>query len=344
MIILGIETSCDDTSLAIVENGTKVLAYATASQVAVHNKTGGVVPEIAAREHVRVVVPVYAEVLRQAKLHIEQIDAIAVTQGPGLVSSLLIGDLLASTIGLVHQKPVIPVHHIEGHIYGNWLERAEQDFQFPIMILTASGGHNELILMRGHGQYAPIGHTRDDAAGEAFDKVARILGLSYPGGPAIAQAAELGDASRFKLPRPWLPGTYEFSFSGLKSEALRIVEKEIRDKKRLSQQFVRDLAASFQQCMVEVLAGKLFRATEDHRVREVHIAGGVSANKLLRTTVERMAKTKGLHIKFPTQIRYSTDNGAMIAACGYFRGRKNLGKFKKWRTILPEPNLALFPR
>ncbi len=342
MLILGIETSCDDTSLAIVENGTRVLGYSTASQIKIHNLTGGIVPEVAAREHVRVILPVLADVLEKANVKLEDLDAVAVTQGPGLISSLLIGDLLASTIGLVLKKPLIPVQHIHGHIYGNWLERDERDFHFPIMILTASGGHNELILMKEHGQYEQVGFTRDDAAGEAFDKVARILGLSYPGGPSIANAALKGNPKAIALPRAWLPGTHEFSFSGLKSEVLRVVEKEIKKHKKLSPQFVADLAASFQQCVVDVLTGKLFAAAEKYKVREIHIAGGVSANSLFRATVEQTATGRNLQVKFPLQIKYSTDNGAMIAAAAYFLAKKHWASYKKWRNILPDPNLPIY--
>lgn len=343
MLILGIETSCDDTSLAIVQDGTKILAHVTASQVAIHNKTGGIVPEIAAREHAITILPVLDKVLRDAALSIMDIDAISVTKGPGLVSSLLVGTIVASTLGIVTQKPVIPVHHIEAHIYGNWLGRQNNEFRFPILILTASGGHNDLIIMKDHGTYLPIAHTRDDAAGEAFDKVSRILGLGYPGGPAIAKAALDGKNDSIPLPRPYLPGSLDFSFSGVKSEVLRIVEKEIQHKKKLTLSFIHNLSASFQQCIVDVLSYKLFAAAEHYKIKEVHLAGGVSANKLLQETVLEQAKKRGIRIKVPLQSNYSTDNGAMIASCGYyqFHRDKRWAVNTKWSTILPEPNMSL---
>jgi len=341
MRILGIETSCDDTSLAIVEHGRNVLAHVTASQVKIHNKTGGIVPEIAAREHVTHILPVFERLFQEANLSIHDIDAIAVTKGPGLVSSLLVGTLLASTLGMLYQKPLIPVHHIEGHIYGNWLERDPRTFHFPLLILTASGGHNDLIVMKNHGVYTSIGHTRDDAAGEAFDKVARILGLGYPGGPAIAQKALHGDPQKIPLPRAWLPGTFDFSFSGLKSEVLRIVEKEVKKHRKLSSAFIAHLAASFQESIIDVLSTKLVQAALAYRVQEVHLAGGVSANQSLRQRMEEKAEQHGLTLKYPVRIVYSTDNGAMIAAAGYFLYKKHWEKYQKWSNILPDPNLSL---
>jgi N6-L-threonylcarbamoyladenine synthase len=341
MLILGIETSCDDTSLAIVENGSRVIAHVTASQVDIHNKTGGIVPEIAAREHVTHILPVFEKLLKDAHLSMKDIDAIAVTQGPGLVSSLLIGTLFTSTLGMIYKKPLIPVHHIEGHIYGNWLERDAQNFHFPIMILTASGGHNDLILMKDHGVYQYIGHTKDDAAGEAFDKVARIVGLGYPGGPVIAREALKGNPLAIKLPRAWLPGTFDFSFSGLKSEVLRIVEKELIQHKKLSSYFIADLSASFQASIVDVLSTKLIKAALHFGVSEVHIAGGVSANQSLRHVMEEKVKQHQMALKYPVQTVYSTDNGAMIATAGYFLSKKHWEKYQRWSNILPDPNLQL---
>lgn len=343
MDILGIETSCDDTSIAIVRDGTKVLSHVTASQVDVHAKTGGVVPEIAAREHANIILPVLQNALRRASLCLHDLDAIAVTQGPGLVSSLLIGDLVASTIGLILEIPLSPVHHIEAHIYSNWLERDPSEFHFPIMILTASGGHNELILMRGHGTYYSVGHTRDDAAGEAFDKVARIIGLGYPGGPAISLWARKGDSTAFKLPRSMLGGSMDFSFSGLKSEIVRIVEKEIQIKKRLSDRFVADIAASFQECVVDILATKLMNAARQYGVREIHLAGGVSANKSLQRRMLTLVKQGKWNLKYPCKTIYSTDNGAMVAVCGYYRMKKGCAKYLSSGMILPDPHLSFSP-
>lgn len=339
MLILGIETSCDDTSLAVVEDGSRVLALSTASQVMIHNRTGGVVPEIAAREHINSILPVLEHVLKEAAVSFDQIDQIAVTRGPGLVSSLLIGDLVASTLAMVSGKKIIPVHHIQGHIYGNWLERDHRDFHFPIMVLTVSGAHNELILMKDHLTFIPLGRTKDDAAGEAFDKVSRILGLGYPGGPAIAKMAEKGDPKAFKLPRAKMSGRYDFSFSGLKSEVLRIVEKELSASKELSEQFICDLSASFQECVIDVLSKKLFQAARDYQVSEVHIAGGVSANSSYRARIEQQGRELGFTTRSPVKTVYSTDNGAMIAACGYFLYRKNPGYYQHWQNVLPDPNL-----
>ncbi len=342
MLFLGIETSCDDTSLALVEDGTRVVGMRTASQIEMHNLTGGVVPELAAREHVNSILPVLRDLCETSGVSLDCIDAIAVTRGPGLVSSLLVGDLVASTLAWLLDIPIIPVHHIGGHIYANWLERLDADIRFPLVILTASGGHNELVYMPRHLTFEHIGRTRDDAAGEAFDKVARILGLGYPGGPLISKSALSGNAVSIDLPRAWLPGTYDFSFSGLKSEVLRVVEKELRQSDSLSGQFVADMAASFQMAVIDVLVAKLFQAAREYNASEVHIAGGVSANVLYRETVERRGQELGFTVKFPVKNVYSTDNGAMIAALGYFLYRDHPQEYTMWRNVLPDPNLKLF--
>lgn len=312
MNILGIETSCDETACSVVEDGRKVLANVIASQIDIHAKTGGVVPEVAAREHVVHMIPVLDECLSESGCGWDDIDALAITRGPGLVSSLIIGTETANVISYLKKKPLIPVQHIIGHIYSNWLE-VENPIEFPVLILTVSGGHNELILMKGHGDFEVLGETRDDAAGEAFDKVARLLGLGYPGGPVISRVGENGSDSAYNFPRAWLDKeSLDFSFSGLKTSVLDLVKKEGRD----DDQFKADVAASFQEAVVEVLAGKLKRALDANpEVKEVHLAGGVSANLRLREVCGE--KFGNIRFRFPKKISYCTDNAAMIACAGY---------------------------
>ena len=239
------------------------------------------------------------------------------------------------TLAIVLKKPLVPVNHIEGHIYGNWLDRS--GIKFPAAILTVSGGHNELVLWRGHGDYKFLGATLDDAAGEAFDKVARILGLPYPGGPAIQRAAAGGDPLRYPLPRAWVTD-FDFSFSGLKTAVLYLSKKH-----RLTEKFVSDVAASFQESVCEVLATKLVRAAVKYGVREIHLAGGVSANTSLRRGTAKLLQKNGLDIplRFPASFSYCTDNAAMIAAAGYHKYKKNPGAYKKWRPVLADPNLRI---
>lgn len=320
MKILSIETSCDETACAVVEDGRRVLANVIASQIDIHALTGGVVPEVAAREHVLKMLPVLDECLKEAACEWDDIDAIAVTRGPGLISSLIIGTETANVISYVKGKKLIPVQHIVGHIYSNWLDVSE-DIEFPVLVLTVSGGHNELILMRGHNDFEVLGETRDDAAGEAFDKVSRLLGLGYPGGPAIAKIAEKGDASRFALPRIYLEkGGFDFSFSGLKTAVLTQVknyaeEMSLKSEEELDEQFKADMAASFQEAVVDVLSDKAVSVLEKYpEIKEVHMAGGVSANLRLREVLGQKAKVK---LRYPQTIRYCTDNAAMIGAAAY---------------------------
>jgi N6-L-threonylcarbamoyladenine synthase len=288
MKILGIETSCDETACSIVEDGRKVLSNTVFSQIDIHAKTGGVVPEVAAREHVLKMIPVLDECMKQADCTWNDIFAIAITRGPGLLSSLIIGTETASVISYLREKPLIPVQHITGHIYSNWLE-IEDEIEFPILVLTVSGGHNELILMRDHHKFEVLGETLDDAAGEAFDKVSRILGLGYPGGPLISKSAESGDHFAFALPRALLEkDSLDFSFSGLKTAVLDTVKAEMkkygwRSESDFSEQFKCDISASFQEAVCDVLSEKLMRALKKYPdVKEVHLAGGVSANLRLR--------------------------------------------------------------
>lgn len=334
MKILAIETSCDDTAVAIVEDGQKVLCNVISSQVDLHTKTGGVVPEVAARQHLLAMMPTLKEAFEVSGFGWEDIDALAVTKGPGLLSSLIIGTETASVISYVKKLPIIEVQHITGHLYSGWLGLSEQP-QFPILALTVSGGHNELVLIRDHGDFEVMGETLDDAAGEAFDKVARMLGLGYPGGPAISRLAEKGDGNRFDLPRAWMgKGNLNFSFSGLKTavkDLVRGFEGEI------DEQFKADLAASFQQAVCEVLVGKLFRAFEvSSGIKEIHLVGGVSANLRLRELVKARFDDLGVVVRWPQNISYCTDNAAMIGAAGYFLGRDGA----KVANVCPESSFS----
>ena len=337
MKILSIETSCDETAVAVVEDGRKVLANVIASQIDIHAITGGVVPEVAAREHVLKMLPVLDECLQKSACDWEDIDALAVTKGPGLVSSLIIGTETASVISYVKNLPLIPVQHIVGHIYSNWLE-VEEEIQFPVLILTVSGGHNELYLMKGHYEFEVLGETRVDAAGEAFDKVARLLGLGYPGGPEIAKIAELGNPSAFDLPRPMLDKeSLDFSFSGLKTAVL----DRVKASKKIDEEFKADMAASFQEAVVDVLSKKLLIALARYpEVKEIHLAGGVSANLRLREVIEH-SKPGNVKFRHPKSIRYCTDNAAMIGAAAYFKSEKNPKVLKAKRNVIPTSSFVL---
>lgn len=339
MNILGIETSCDETAAAIVKDGTAVLSNTIASQIDLHKKTGGVVPEVAAREHIIKIIPVIEETFTKAGINWNDIDAIAAVPGPGLISALLTGTLTASTLSLIKEKPLIPVNHILAHIYGNWLDRTEE-FKFPILILTVSGGHNDLILMKDHSEFELLGQTRDDAAGEAFDKVAKLLGLGYPGGPAIQKAAKEGNDLAYDLPiAKFNEETLDFSFSGLKTAVLYGVEREYGanfDPEKLKKDFVCNMAASFQKTVVETLVERLAYATDKFRPAEVHLAGGVSANELLR----KKATEKLGEIKFPLRLSYCTDNAAMVASCAYYMFQKESAKYKTWKNIQVSANFT----
>ncbi len=330
MKILGIETSCDETAAAVVENGTKVLSNIIASSVDLHAKTGGVVPEVAAREHIRQISPVVDQALKEASVGWSDIDAIAVTHAPGLMSSLLVGVNTAQSLAYIHKKPLIPVHHIAGHIYSNFLDRELSNVQFPILILTVSGGHNELVLIKDHYEFEVIGETLDDAAGEAFDKVARMLDIGFPGGPIISKLAEKGNPSAFDFPRARLnkDNQYNFSFSGLKTA----VKQEIHRHEKLTDTIIADISASFQMAVVDVLSEKLIKAADDFDVKEIHLAGGVSANRLLRKmTAERIDQY--IKLFYPENLIYCTDNAAMIAGAAYFSNQKNPAKADQWKRV-----------
>ncbi|MDH5596671.1 MAG: tRNA (adenosine(37)-N6)-threonylcarbamoyltransferase complex transferase subunit TsaD [Candidatus Peregrinibacteria bacterium] len=319
MKLFGIETSCDETAAAVVEDGVKVLSNVIASSIDLHQATGGVVPEVAAREHLKQISPVVDKALADAGCQWSDIDAIAVTTHPGLVASLLVGINTAQALAYIHQKPLVEVNHIYGHIYANFLER-ETAPQFPLLVLTVSGGHNELMLMKGYHDFEKLGETLDDAAGEAFDKVARLLGLGYPGGPIISKLAAEGDPRAFDFPRPMLDqeNRLNFSFSGLKSA----VRREVENLKEADDQTIRDLAASFEYAAIETLVDKLVLAAEEYNPKEVHLAGGVSANRLLR----KMAREKladNLPLYWPVEQIFCTDNAAMIAGAAYWQIKRN---------------------
>ncbi|MBI3979557.1 MAG: tRNA (adenosine(37)-N6)-threonylcarbamoyltransferase complex transferase subunit TsaD [Chloroflexi bacterium] len=316
LYVLGIETSCDETAAAVVSDGRWVRSNVVASQVPIHARYGGVVPEVASRQHILAGTPVIQEALERARVDFGDLGAVAVTFGPGLAGALLVGVNMAKAIALAHRLPLVGVNHLEGHLYANWLIPPDvlppDPPRFPVLCLIVSGGHSDLLIMRDHGIYRRLGRTRDDAAGEAFDKVARLLGLGYPGGPAIQRAAAGGNPEAFALPRAWLRGTHDFSFSGLKTAVLRVVEEWRRQGK--GELPVRDLAASFQWAVVDVLVAKTVEASEQYGVTEVMLAGGVAANELLR---REMIHRSRLPVRLPPP-EYCTDNAAMVAAAGYY--------------------------
>jgi len=305
MKVLGIETSCDETAAAVVEDGTRILSSQIASQVEIHARYGGIVPEVASRQHLLAIIPILQQAMAEAGVSWGDVDGIAVTIGPGLAGSLLVGVNMAKALALAHGIPITGVNHLEGHIYANWL--INRRVNFPVVCLIVSGGHSDLVLMKGHGDYVVLGRTRDDAAGEAFDKAARILGLGYPGGPAIQEAARWGTAS-LKLPRAWLKGNSDFSFSGVKTALLRLVEGG-----KVSSGA--DGATSFQEAVIDVLVTKTVAVAKEHRVKQILLAGGVASNSLLR---HWLVENSPIPVLVPEPV-LCTDNAAMIAACGYYR-------------------------
>ncbi len=309
MKILGIETSCDETAAAVVANGRQIISNVVASQIDIHSRYGGIVPEIASRQHLLTIVPVINRAMSEAKVSWQDIDGIAVTFGPGLAGSLLVGVNMAKAIALAKQLPITGVNHLEAHIYANWLEGQKRPV-FPCLCLIVSGGHSDLVLMRGHGQFEKLGRTRDDAAGEAFDKAARILNLGYPGGPAIERAAISGTPC-LSLPRAWLKDSHDFSFSGLKTALWHLVQKE---RILANASLVADAAASFQSAVVDVLVAKAIEAAKEFKVRQILLSGGVAANKSL---TERLLNSSPLPVLVPPP-HLCTDNAAMVAACGYY--------------------------
>ena len=346
MRIFAIETSCDETAMAIVE-GTKdrlkVRRNIIASQMKLHAKYGGVVPEVAARKHVETIIPMLRNIVRADG---KGIDAIAVTCGPGLVPALRVGVEMARTLAWLWDKPLVGVNHLEGHIYSNWLGQARRPTptKFPALVLIVSGGHTEIILMKGHGRYELVGETRDDAAGEAFDKVAKILGLGYPGGPAVARLAKEGNGTRFDLPRPMLEAdNFDFSFSGLKTAvfyAWREACHQVTGAPSFGDGLRADMAASFQEAALGVLVGKMTKAIAKTKPKTVLLAGVVAANEHLRKKLARAIKKQFPKVIFIVPLmKYTTDNAAMIAAAGYFRARAK--DFVDPMTLEADPNLRL---
>jgi N6-L-threonylcarbamoyladenine synthase len=314
--ILGIETSCDETAASVVEDGRLILSSVVASQIDLHAQYGGIFPEVASRQHIKTIYPVIDEALQQAHMALTDLDAIAVTRGPGLPGSLVIGMNAAKGLALGRSLPLIGVSHLEGHLYSAWLFKPEEnppaEPEFPLVALIVSGGHTELILMKDHLQYQHLGATLDDAAGEAFDKVARLLGLEYPGGPSIQSASVQGNPLAYNFPRAWLEDSWDFSFSGVKTAVMREVRQMETTRKSLP---VADLAASFQAAVVDVLVTKTIKSAREYSAKDILIAGGVSANRALRHSMQVRTNCP-LHIP---PIWLCTDNAAMIAGAGYHR-------------------------
>lgn len=314
MNVLGVETSCDETSVSIVRDGNVVLANEVLSQIDIHKVYGGVVPEIASREHIKGITYVFDQAMKKANLNFEDIDLIAVTKGPGLIGSLLIGINAAKVISLNYGIPIIGVHHISGHIYANYIE---QGMEFPILALVVSGGHTELILMKEHYDFTKLGETQDDAVGEAYDKIARVLGLEYPGGPVVDRLAGGGE-DNLDFPRPMINSNdFNFSFSGLKSH---VINTHHNMKQRNEKINIDDFCASFQEAVTDVLVEKTIQAKNKYKVKQVIVAGGVAANSGLRKKMK--AKITDIPVYFP-KMQYCTDNAAMIAAAGYFQYKKH---------------------
>ena len=308
MKILGIETSCDETAAAVVENGSRIISDVVSSQIDIHARYGGVVPEVASRQHLLTIIPVVSQAM--TKVSWQEINGIAVTFGPGLAGSLLVGVNVAKAIALAKKLPITGVNHLEAHIYANWLDSSSSPgengrVKFPCLCLVVSGGHSDLVLMKGHGQFEKLGRTRDDAAGEAFDKAARILDLGYPGGPAIEQAARSGTPC-LPLPRAWLKESHDFSFSGLKTALWHLVHK--------GGVSVANAAASFQLAIVDVLVAKTVEAAKQLKVEQILLSGGVAANK---TLAQHFLANSPVPVLIPPP-HLCTDNAAMVAACGYY--------------------------
>ena len=349
MIILGIETSCDETAAAVVKDGVKILSNVVASSVELHKKTGGIIPEVAAREQLKCMVPVIEETLskveEQESKRVKRIDAIAVTNGPGLVGSLLVGVETARTLAYVWKKPIIPINHLQAHLYANWLmleqeskRVKEQEVpEFPAVGLVVSGGHTDLVLMEDHGKIKWLGGTRDDAAGECFDKAARVLGLGYPGGPAISAAAEKLKTKNLKLktelPRPMIKDdNYDFSFSGLKTAVVNRVKEQESRRVKIN---VPEMAYEIQEAITDVLVTKTLRAAQEYQVKSILLAGGVAANSRLREKTQYAIRNTQYELFVPPP-KLCTDNATCIAACAYFNP-----KFIPWQKIKVDPSLRI---
>jgi N6-L-threonylcarbamoyladenine synthase len=322
MLILGIDTSCDDTSSAVLRDGSALLSNIVSSQTSIHAKYGGIVPELASRKHIEMIWPVVDEALAQAGVRAGELDAIAVCCGPGLIGSLLVGCGFAKSVAYAKDVPLVAVNHLEGHLLSTFLEAEKPEF--PFLSLVVSGGHTSIYLAEGFGRYTELGRTRDDAAGEAFDKVSKLLGLGYPGGPVIDRLAKEGDPRAFVFPRAYLPESYDFSFSGMKTAVRNMALKEgVRpqlpcDTHAEITPFMKDVAASFQASMIDVLVRKMQWAIDGTGVKSVTVSGGVAANGGLRDRMAEMASEKGVALHLPSRV-FCTDNAAMIAIAGYHR-------------------------
>ena len=310
--ILGIESSCDETAAAVVKNGREVLSNIISSQIVIHRKFGGVVPEIASRKHIENIMPVIDEALQQANVTLDDIDAVAVTYGPGLVGALLVGLSAAKSLAWATDKPLIGVNHLEGHVFANFL--TDPELEPPFMALVVSGGHTALLKVTGYNSFEMLGQTRDDAAGEAFDKIARVMGLQYPGGPEIEKLALDGNPHAIEFPVAKLDAPYEFSFSGLKSAVINYLHNQEQAKREINRA---DVAASFQYAVTNALVQKAMRAMKDTGLKKIVLAGGVSANKTLQTTLAKAMSDIGAELVAPMPI-LCTDNAVMIACRGYF--------------------------
>ncbi|MCK5412792.1 MAG: tRNA (adenosine(37)-N6)-threonylcarbamoyltransferase complex transferase subunit TsaD [Candidatus Pacebacteria bacterium] len=353
MIILSIETSCDETAVAIVEfknGGAKVLANIVSSQVKMHSKFGGVVPSLASRMHLKNITSILERAFRNAKISKKKIDYVAVTNGPGLIPALMVGVGAAKALAYGLGKPLIGIHHIEGHIYANWLKKSDAknnklwEAEFPILCLTVSGGHTQIILMKKDLNYKVLGETLDDAVGEAFDKVAKLLELGYPGGPIIEKMAKQGDEEKIKFPRPMMnSGDYNFSFSGLKTAVLYEVQscRDAASMRLYNDQYKQDVVASFQKAAFDVLVSKTIKAAQKHKVKNIVLGGGVSANKKLQKVLAEAIKSDLplCGFSFPTS-KLTSDNALMIAIAAYKYVEKNKG-IKNWKSVKADANLKL---
>lgn len=339
ILILGIDTSCDDTSASILEDGKKILSNIVSSQTDIHRRYGGIVPELASRKHIELIIPVVDSALTTAGISINKISAIAVCNGPGLIGSLLVGCCFAKALSYSKKIPLLAVNHLEGHIFSIFLE--EKKPTFPFLSLIVSGGHTSLYIVNGFGEYIELGKTRDDAAGECFDKVAKMLNLGYPGGPIIDRLAKYGNPKAFEFPRAYIPETFDFSFSGLKT-AIKLEINKLQEKENIAlrnpdSQLIKDIAASFQTSVVDVLVRKLEWAIIKKGIKRIALSGGVAANSFLRERISEMAKERDVELFLPS-IAFCTDNAAMIAVAGFNHFMK--GKFADL-SLNPKANLSL---
>ncbi|MBQ7257405.1 MAG: tRNA (adenosine(37)-N6)-threonylcarbamoyltransferase complex transferase subunit TsaD [Abditibacteriota bacterium] len=330
MKILGIETSCDDTSVAIVEDGRKILANVISSQIDIHNAFGGVVPEIASRCHLEFLIPTIEEALEKASLTMDDIDAVACTNRPGLIGALIVGVSAAKAIALSKNIPLIGIHHLEGHIYANWL--MDEEIIFPCVCLVVSGGHSDIIYMKDHGQYEIMARTRDDAAGECFDKSARALGLGYPGGPIIDKYAQKGNPKAIIFPKGRIDNSLDFSFSGLKTAVLRYIEKN-------PDYVLEDVCASLEKDICDVLVKRTFEVSKIKQTKQILVAGGVAANSMLQRMMRERAEAKRVNICIPKPI-LCTDNAAMVASAAFFNYERGLSSGLDLDAIANEPLMS----